>query len=125
MPRSYRPVIRLILCVILCGLAECGGRQAEEVAQEAPAPAPQHTLSADQTHNKFSRAIPPVLTVPSGAVIEAYTEEATDRQLSVTSTAADLARRRSVVIGRRLAWFLISKLLQNSKVFFHNSLKLL
>ncbi len=42
---------------------------------------PQYSLSKDQTHNKFSKDIPPVLSVPSGAVIEAYTEEASDEQI--------------------------------------------
>ncbi|MEM7586999.1 MAG: acetamidase/formamidase family protein [Acidobacteriota bacterium] len=47
---------------------------------------PQFTLSADQTHNRFSRSIPPILTVPSGAIIETYTEEASDGQLTADST---------------------------------------
>lgn len=53
-------------------------------------PEPKYFLTADQTHNKFSAAIPPVLTVPSGAVIEVRTEEATDGQLTVNSTSADV-----------------------------------
>lgn len=53
-------------------------------------PEPKYFLSADQTHNKFSSTIPPVLTVPPGAVIEVRTEEATDGQLNVTSTSADV-----------------------------------
>lgn len=40
-----------------------------------------HRLQKDQTHNKFSKNIPPILTVESGAVIEAYTEEASDEQI--------------------------------------------
>lgn len=48
-------------------------------------------LSADQTHNRWSSAIEPVLTVPSGSVIEVQTEEASDRQLDINSTAEDLA----------------------------------
>lgn len=54
-------------------------------------PAPDYFLSDEQTHNKFSSTIPPVIRVPSGAVILAKTQEASARQLSVTSTAADLA----------------------------------
>ncbi len=46
-------------------------------------PTPDFTLSADQTHNKFSSTIPPVLTVPSGSVIEAFTEEASDQQFGL------------------------------------------
>ena len=53
-------------------------------------PKPQYFLTADQTHNKFSAVIKPVLTVPSGAVIQVDTEEATDRQLDVDSNVDDL-----------------------------------
>lgn len=54
-------------------------------------PEPQFTLTADHTHNKFSSSIPPVLTVPSGAVVEVFTVEASDGQLTLESTAEDLA----------------------------------
>lgn len=54
-------------------------------------PEPEYTLTADQTHNRFSAAIPPVLRVPSGAVIETFTEEASDGQITPDSEAADLA----------------------------------
>jgi acetamidase/formamidase len=50
-----------------------------------------YRLTAEQTHNKFSSAIPPVISVPTGSVIEVFTEEATDRQLNVNSTVDDLA----------------------------------
>lgn len=50
-------------------------------------PEPEYFLRQDQTHNKFSRAIPPAIRVPSGAVIQAKTEEATDQQLALDSTA--------------------------------------
>ena len=55
----------------------------EEIAQ---IPEIQYTLTKDQTHNKFSSTISPILTVTSGAVIEAYTEEASDGQFSLNST---------------------------------------
>lgn len=58
--------------------------------ETSPMPAPDFTLSADQTHNRFSATIPPAITVPSGAVIEAFTEDASDQQLSVSSTAEDI-----------------------------------
>ncbi len=45
-------------------------------------PEPQFTLSKDQTHNKFSSRIEPVIRVPSGAVIEAFTEDALDEQIT-------------------------------------------
>jgi acetamidase/formamidase len=54
-------------------------------------PEPDFTLTADQTHNKFSSAIPPVISVPPGSVIEVFTEEATDQQLNLHSTVEDLA----------------------------------
>jgi len=51
----------------------------EEVRQTIPDP--QYTITADQTHNRFSRTIEPVLEVPSGSVIEVFTKEVTDDQL--------------------------------------------
>ena len=65
-------------------------QQAKE-AQAVSIPDVDFTLTADQTHNKFSSAIPPVISVPTGSVIEVFTEEATDQQLSVNSTVDDLA----------------------------------
>jgi acetamidase/formamidase len=59
-------------------------------ARQANAPAPQYTLTRDQTHNRWSSAIPPVLRVPSGAVIAVETEEASDAQLRPGSTVEDL-----------------------------------
>ncbi len=53
-------------------------------------PKPEYSLSKEQTHNKFSRNIAPVLTVPDGAIIEFNTEEATDGQLNVNSTIEDV-----------------------------------
>jgi acetamidase/formamidase len=50
-----------------------------------------YELSSDQTHNRWSSAIEPVLTVPSGSVIKVGTEEASDQQLNVNSTLEDLA----------------------------------
>ncbi|AXT19436.1 acetamidase [Flavobacteriaceae bacterium AU392] len=56
----------------------------EEIA--ASEPQIQYTLTTEQTHNKFSNTIEPVLTVQSGAVIEAFTEEASDGQFNLNST---------------------------------------
>ena len=47
-------------------------------------------LTADQKHNKFSRSIPPVISVSSGAVIQAETNEASDGQLHKDATLDDL-----------------------------------
>lgn len=49
-----------------------------------------YTLSSDETHNRWSSTIEPVLTVPSGSVIRVGTEEASDRQLDKNSTVEDL-----------------------------------
>lgn len=83
---GYRVVknsVPRFLVISLCLLIGCG-------PSDRDVPEPQYTLKADQTHNKFSRTIPPVLTVPSGAVIEAHTQEATDGQLTPNSTASDI-----------------------------------
>lgn len=53
-------------------------------------PEADFTLTSDQTHNRWSSAIEPVLRVPSGSVIRVGTEEASDRQLDVHSTLEDL-----------------------------------
>ena len=64
---------------------------AESGPAAAAVPAPEYTLDSENTHARFSSEIPPVLTVPSGAVVEVFTKEATDGQLDVNSTAEDLA----------------------------------
>jgi len=66
-----------------------GCRSGGNVQQKA-VPEPEYFLKRDQTHNKFSRTIPPVLTVPSGAVIEAETKEASDEQITPNSTVDDV-----------------------------------
>ncbi|MEM1044318.1 MAG: acetamidase/formamidase family protein [Bacteroidota bacterium] len=70
-----RPGLLALLCCLLAPSA---------LAQNTPTP--DFRLTKDQTHNRFSSAIPPALTVPSGAVIEAYTEDASDEQITATST---------------------------------------
>ncbi len=54
-------------------------------ANDNTIPEPEHTLTKDQTHNKFSSAIPPILTVASGTGIEAFTEDASDEQFQLDS----------------------------------------
>ena len=68
---------RSTLLLALAGLA------APVLAQDTPAP--EYRLAKDQTHNRFSSTIPPVLTVPSGAVVEVFTEEASDEQIEAGS----------------------------------------
>lgn len=53
-------------------------------------PEPDYTLTSDQTHNKWSRTIPSILTINSGDVVEISTEEATDGQLAIDSDTSDL-----------------------------------
>lgn len=62
----------------------------EPTEVEKSIPEVLHTLTKDQTHNKFSSAIPPILKVESGAVIEAFTEDASDEQFHLNSTMAAL-----------------------------------
>lgn len=62
------------------------------VATEAAAvPEADVVLTDDQTHARWSATIPPVVTVPSGAVVEVHTMEASDGQFDVGSTADDVA----------------------------------
>lgn len=58
--------------------------------ERAAVPQPQYSLTAEKTHSRFSRAIPPVLRVPSGAVVELETAEVTANQLGPSSTAEAL-----------------------------------
>lgn len=57
---------------------------------EKKLPEVNYTLNSNQTHNKWSRSIAPVLTINSGEVVEIYTEEATDGQLAMDSDTSDL-----------------------------------
>jgi len=70
----------------------------KESAKQVKIPEPEYFLTKDQTHNKFSATIPPVLTVPSGAVIEAMTEEASDEQIKIGSSIDDLTSMKSDLI---------------------------
>ena len=51
---------------------------------------PDYVLSAEQKHNKFSSAIPPVLRVPTGSIIKVDTHEASDGQLHRNANIDDL-----------------------------------
>ncbi len=62
----------------------------QPAGEQSAVPKPDFTLTADQTHNRFSRTIPPAIRVPSGAVVEVYTKEATDGQLTPNSTVEDV-----------------------------------
>ncbi|MEO9965920.1 MAG: acetamidase/formamidase family protein [Reichenbachiella sp.] len=78
----------LTLALILLG---CQQPVKEPVVEKTQEVTPEYTLPTTQKHNKWSSTIPPVLNVPSGAVVEAFTEEATDAQLTVDSNLDDLA----------------------------------
>lgn len=77
-------VLLLTLVIVSVG---CGLERSEE---ETETPAADYSLSADQTHSRWSSAIEPLITVESGAVIEVATEEASDQQLTPESTVEDL-----------------------------------
>ena len=79
----------LLICVAALLLSGCATPDSQSSIR-ADVPPPQFFLKRTQTHNKFSQTIAPVVKVPSGAVIEAETEEATDGQLSLASKSADV-----------------------------------
>lgn len=76
--------------VLLLGAACADGGDARDGETSDPSPEPDHTLTADRTHDRWSRTIEPVLRVQPGAVVEAFTQEASAGQLTPESTAADL-----------------------------------
>src|SRR6056297_2912058 len=82
----------LIAIPVLAVFIFAGCQQTNQThsAQNDLSPEPDHSLSADQTHNRWSSTIEPVLRVESGAVVEVYTEEASDGQLHPESTLEDL-----------------------------------
>ena len=77
-----------MLALVMTG---CVSVQVQRSA-DTEGPEPDYTLTADQTHARFSRTIPPVLTVPSGAVIEVFTEEASDGQFELGSGLEAVAK---------------------------------
>ncbi len=85
----HSATVRTVVAVSAVAIAAC--TRANDSGPARDIPEAQYTITAEATHNRFSSAIEPVLRVPSGAVIEAYTKEATDRQLTLASTADDLA----------------------------------
>lgn len=79
----------LIICLIVF-ITSCETSEKSKIEDNYQGVTPEYYLKRDQTHNKFSRTIEPVLSVPSGAVIQAETEEATDGQLNLNSTRYEL-----------------------------------
>ncbi|WP_424963623.1 acetamidase/formamidase family protein [Ekhidna sp.] len=76
----------LVVAIVGCTTVE----ENSEKLTDAVVPIADHTLTSEQTHNKWSRTIEPVLTINSGEVVEISTEEATDGQLTMDSDTADL-----------------------------------
>ncbi|WP_400077802.1 acetamidase/formamidase family protein [Winogradskyella sp. R77965] len=88
---TFKSLGTFLLCFIL--LFQCQEKKeakTETVLEVKNSLEPDFTLTKDQTHNKFSSSIPPILTVKSGAIIEAYTEDASDEQFDLNSTVEDL-----------------------------------
>lgn len=79
-------------CIILIGVIGYSCGPSQDTDKEKVLPKPDHVLTADQTHSKFSRTIPPILTVNSGEVLSINTEEATDGQLNIESDTSDLMK---------------------------------
>jgi acetamidase/formamidase len=85
--------IIFITALVMLFLWGCTGQDQDKKSENAArTPKPQYLLKRNQAHNKFSKKITPVLKVPSGAVIEAETEEASDKQLKLDSSVEDLTK---------------------------------
>ncbi len=78
---------RMCIVALAAALVSCAADTA--IVSETGLPEPDFVIDTDQTHTKFSRAIPPAIRVPSGSVVEAHTHEATGGQLRIDSTVAD------------------------------------
>lgn len=93
LPRTAAAALMALLVGAGCSAGPDGGAGAGEAggAAAGDVPEPDHTLRAEQVHSAWSSAIEPVLRVRPGAVVEAFTQEASAGQLTPESTAADLA----------------------------------
>ena len=94
MRRATAPVPLLaVVGLAACTVAPQGdaaqgeAAQADAPSEQPPVPEPEVVITAENTHSRFSATIPPVATVPSGAVVEVHTREATDGQLTVEAVA--------------------------------------
>jgi len=68
----------IMIFSVLVNVSACKNNDDLESHSNKTVPVPEYSLTTGQTHNKFSRLIPPVIKVPSGAIVEAYTKEASD-----------------------------------------------
>jgi acetamidase/formamidase len=89
-PKYLKAFFSIALCSIFLWHCQEKPREQEELQAATNIPKPEYSLSKDQTHNKFSSAIPPILKVRSGAIIEAFTEDASDEQFRLNSGIEDL-----------------------------------
>jgi acetamidase/formamidase len=80
-----RKEVQLVVAIAVLCIAGCS-RPTETTTGEETHAKPDFVLRDDQTHNKFSRRIKPVLRVPSGSIVEAFTHEATGGQFNIRST---------------------------------------
>lgn len=92
---SKKGILGIAVCLAACN--GCAAPPTGEIAPEesaleveTPVPEAQFFLDTRTTHSRFSSTIPPVLTVPSGAVVEVHTKEATDGQLTPRSSSEDV-----------------------------------
>ena len=92
----YQPTARTAAALLVAALfaMACGSPEPAPApaAEPDPVPVPEYTLAAENTHNRWSATIPPVLSVPSGAVVEVFTKEASDGQITPETTAEGLAQ---------------------------------
>jgi hypothetical protein len=84
-PSRLRKAFQLLGVVAVLGAAGCG-HLTDTTRSRGPHIKPDFVLRDDQTHNKFSRRIEPVLRVPTGSIIEAFAHEATGGQFNIGST---------------------------------------
>ena len=88
--RRFARSAAALALVIPLALASCDIQPIPDEAAD-PGPTPDFTLGSEDTHNRWSATIPPVLTVPSGAVVEVRTKEASDGQIIESTTVDELA----------------------------------
>ena len=87
--RSRFPVVGVVTVALAAGACRIEP-VAEPAGTTTAAPVAEYTLGIENTHNRWSSTIPPQLTVPSGAVVEVFTKEASDGQITESTTAEDL-----------------------------------
>ena len=95
--KSKKLLLYFSCLLMLTFIISCTTQDQKSTAKKQ-IPEPQYFLTKDQTHNKFSKNIPPVLKVPSGAVIEAQTEEAADEEIKPGSGVEDLVNMNSDLV---------------------------